>query len=162
MLLCGSQSWLQAAFRPPGGLESLPAGAIARHDCPPHASSPQIPRYREFEANPPNSAVLARYHLAMDYQVGILVIGDNHFIVRGPQPDGPTALALARHWSLIGIGTETPALLRGWKISTREFRENLQWAVIVPEENHISVAVAQLLDELRARGVEVTYYGSSS
>jgi hypothetical protein len=36
--------------------------------------------------------------------VGILVMGDNHLIVRGPLPDRETALALARHWSLIQIG----------------------------------------------------------
>jgi hypothetical protein len=36
--------------------------------------------------------------------VGILVHGDNHFIVRGPMPDPETALALTRHWSVIQIG----------------------------------------------------------
>ena len=30
--------------------------------------------------------------------VGILVLGDGHFIVRGPFPDRETALVLARHW----------------------------------------------------------------
>ena len=30
---------------------------------------------------------------------GILVCGDNHFIVRGPRPSHATALDLARHWS---------------------------------------------------------------
>jgi hypothetical protein len=91
----------------------------------------------------------------MDYEVGILVHGDNHFIVRGPLPDWATALALVRHWSLIGIGSTTPASLRGWQISTKEFRENLQWAVLVPGENPPSPAVAQLLDELRARGIAI-------
>ena len=36
--------------------------------------------------------------------VGILVHGDNHFIVRGPLPDQEVALAIVRHWSLIQIG----------------------------------------------------------
>jgi hypothetical protein len=98
----------------------------------------------------------------MDYQVGILVNGDNHFIVRGPAPDGATALALARHWSLIGIGTETPSALRAWRIATKEFRENLQWAVVVAGEREISAAVAQLLDELRMRGVQVIYHRSAA
>ena len=40
----------------------------------------------------------SRHEIAM---VGILVYGDNHFIVRGPPPDGEVALALVRHWSLI-------------------------------------------------------------
>jgi len=91
----------------------------------------------------------------MDYEVGILVHGDNHFIVRGPLPDRATALALVRHWSLIGIGSTTPECLRGWQISTREFRENLQWAVLAPAENLPSPAVAQLLDQLRARGIVI-------
>jgi hypothetical protein len=91
----------------------------------------------------------------MDYEVGILVHGDNHFIVRGSLPDRATALALVRHWSLIGIGAVTPEGLRGWQISTKEFRENLQWAVHVPGENPPSPAVQQLLDELRARGIAI-------
>ncbi len=87
--------------------------------------------------------------------VGILVHGNNHFIVRGPLPDRATALELARHWSLIQIGGTTPPDLAGWSIVTREFRENLQWAVIVPGEGEISPAVAALLDELSARGIAV-------
>jgi hypothetical protein len=87
--------------------------------------------------------------------VGILVHGDNHFIVRGPRPDGVTALALARHWSLIQIGAKTPASLDKWSITSREFRENLQWAVVVPGDTEVSLAVLQLLDELRARGIRI-------
>jgi hypothetical protein len=89
--------------------------------------------------------------------VGILVHGDNHFIVRGPAPDEAAALALVRHWSVIQIGAVTPPELSGWRISTREFRENLEWAIVVPGEAGISAAVAQLLDELRARGIEVRW-----
>ena len=69
---------------------------------------------------------------------GILVHGDNHFIVGGPLPDRPTALALARHWSLIEIGGTTPAALAQWSIRSKEFRENLEWAVIVPGDGEIS------------------------
>ncbi len=85
--------------------------------------------------------------------VGILVNGDNHFIVRGPLPDSETALALARHWSLIEIGATTPPALAEWQIVIREFRENLEWAVIVPADTDVSPAVQTLLDELAARGV---------
>ena len=81
--------------------------------------------------------------------------GDNHFIVRGPRPDWPTAVALARHWSLIGIGTTTPAWLAEWRISTKEFREDLEWAVVVPGDGEMSSAVAQLLDEMHARGIPI-------
>jgi hypothetical protein len=87
--------------------------------------------------------------------VGILVIGNNHFIVRGPFPNRETAVALARHWSLIQIGQTTPAALERWTISTREFRENLEWAVIVRGDGEIAPAVAQLLEELSGRGITI-------
>jgi hypothetical protein len=87
--------------------------------------------------------------------VGILVHGDNHFIVRGPLPDRGVARALIRHWSIIQIGATTPPSLEGWRISTKEFREDLEWAVIVPGNNEISPAVTQLLDELSARGITI-------
>ncbi len=88
-------------------------------------------------------------------KLGILVHGDNHFIVRGPLPRREDALALARHWSVIQIGGETPKPLAAWRISTKEFREELEWAVIIPAESQISVAVATLLGELRARGIAI-------
>lgn len=87
--------------------------------------------------------------------VGILVHGNNHFIVRGPPPDRATALALVRNWSLIQIGRKTPDSLEAWSISTREFRENLEWAVVLPGDGEVTSAVNQLLDELSARGVDV-------
>jgi hypothetical protein len=85
--------------------------------------------------------------------VGILVHGGNHFIVRGPLPDRETALALVRHWTVIRIGATTPPALQRWRISSREFREDLQWAVIAPAESEISPAVAELLTGLSARGI---------
>ena len=91
--------------------------------------------------------------------VGILVHGDNHFIVRGPLPDRETALELVRHWSLIQIGAETPEHLARWSISTREFRENLEWAWVVPGDvpgdGAMTEVVAKLLGELAARGIAV-------
>lgn len=87
--------------------------------------------------------------------VGILVHGDNHFIVRGPAPDAAAAIALARHWSMIQIGSQTPAALSRWRISTKEFREDLQWAIIVPGEGETSPAVRQLLEELAGRGIAI-------
>jgi len=88
--------------------------------------------------------------------VGILVHGDNHFIVHGPLPEREFALALARHWSLMRIGATTPPLLDPWRIISREFRENLEWAVIVPGDGEIWPAVTVLLDELAARGLAST------
>jgi hypothetical protein len=87
--------------------------------------------------------------------IGILVCGDNHFIVSGPLPDRATALALALHWSLIQIGQTMPLHLRSWTIVTRAFRENLEWAVVVPGDGEVAPAVAQLLKELSARGIAI-------
>ena len=85
--------------------------------------------------------------------LGILVHGDNHFIVRGPLPGRAVALDLARHWSLIQIDRKTPPELDRWRISSKEYRENLEWAVLVPGDGEISPAVSQLLDELSGRGI---------
>jgi hypothetical protein len=87
--------------------------------------------------------------------IGILVCGDNHFIVSGPLPDQEAALALAQHWSIIQIGQTTPQSLIGWSIVTRAFREDLAWAVIVPGDGKTTPAVAQLLTELSARGIAI-------
>jgi hypothetical protein len=87
--------------------------------------------------------------------IGLLVCGDNHFIVSGPLPDRASALALARHWSIIQIGQTTPPSLQSWIIVTRAFREDLAWAVIVPGDGEVTPAVAQLLQELSARGITI-------
>jgi hypothetical protein len=87
--------------------------------------------------------------------LGILVHGNNHFIVRGPLPDRATALALVKHWSVIQIGATTLTSLDQWSISSREFRENLNWAVVIPGDGEISQAVAVLLGELSARGIAI-------
>ena len=89
----------------------------------------------------------------MNYTVGILVHGDNHFIVRGPRPNPVEAHALARHWSLIKIGEPTPPALRQWTISSREFREDLTWVAIVPGDGETMPAVTQLLAQLSERGI---------
>lgn len=81
--------------------------------------------------------------------IGILVYGDNHFIVAGPRPDEATARALARQWSIIQIGGVTP--IPGWEIRTKAFREDLEWAVIVPADEPHSPAVVELLAELERR-----------
>ena len=87
--------------------------------------------------------------------VGILVHGDNHFILSGPDPDEASALALARHWSIIQIGDQKSLSFDQWEIRTKEFRENLEWAVIVPGDGAISPAVSLLLAELSSRGIAV-------
>ena len=86
--------------------------------------------------------------------VGILVHGDNHLILRGPLPEREVARELVRRWSLVQIGTATPHL-DGWQVVTREFRENLEWAAVVPSDTAISPAVSNLLEELSTRGITI-------
>jgi len=70
-------------------------------------------------------------------------------------PNRENALALIRHWSFIQIGATTPPPLDQWQIISQEFRENLEWAVVVPGDGEISPAVTGLLDELAARGITI-------
>jgi hypothetical protein len=87
--------------------------------------------------------------------VGILVHGNNHFILSGPLPDEANALALARHWSVIQIGEKKSHALGQWQIRDKEFRENLEWAVVVPGDRDTSPGVSELLAELSARGIVI-------
>ena len=87
--------------------------------------------------------------------IGILVCGDNHFIVEGPRPDMEMAKSLARYWSVIQIGRRVPQELQSWNIVTRAFRENLEWAIVVPGDGELNPAVALLLNELSARGIAI-------
>ena len=87
--------------------------------------------------------------------LGILVCGDNHFIVEGPRPDAETAKSLARYWSMIQIGRRMPRELQNWSIVRRAFRENLEWAIVVPGDGEMNPAVGLLLKELAARGIAI-------
>jgi hypothetical protein len=87
--------------------------------------------------------------------LGILVHGDNHFVVRGPLPSRSQAFALVHHWSVIQIGKTTPTELSPWRISSKEFREGLQWAVVVPANAEMTAAVKQLIEELSSRGIRI-------
>jgi len=87
--------------------------------------------------------------------VGILVHGNNHYILSGPLPNEAEALAMARNWSVVHIGEAKSQRFERWEIRNKEFRENLDWAVIVPGDRQTSPGVAELLGELAARGVEI-------
>jgi hypothetical protein len=87
--------------------------------------------------------------------VGILVHGNNHYILSGPQPNEAEALELVRHWGVIRIGEPISFAYGRWEIRTKEFRENLEWAVVVPDELETSAGVAELLGELSGRGIEI-------
>jgi hypothetical protein len=91
--------------------------------------------------------------------LGILVHGDNHFILSGPAPDESSAVRMARHWALVQIGGEKSAKFENWEIRTKEFRENLEWAVIVIGEKEISEGVQKLLAEMSARGIQIYKFG---
>ena len=90
--------------------------------------------------------------------VGVLVHGNNHFILRGPRPDEPTALRLARHWSVIQIGEAASLTCEHWEIRNQEYRENLTWAVVLPGDREASPGARQLLSELSARNVHIDRY----
>jgi len=60
---------------------------------------------------------------------------------------------LARHWSMIQIGDTKSAVFERLEIRTKEFRENLEWAVVVPGDREISPGAAELLTGLAARGI---------
>jgi len=87
--------------------------------------------------------------------VGILVHGNNHFILSGPSPDDATALALVRHWSIFQIGEVKSPSFGLWHVRSEEFQESLTWAVVVPGNRELSPGVAQLLGKLSARGVTI-------
>ena len=87
--------------------------------------------------------------------VGILVHGNNHFILSGPLPDEVMALAIVRYWFIIQIGEVKSSSFGQWQIKSKEFRENLEWALVVPGDRGVSPGVAQLLGELSNRGVAI-------
>ncbi|GAC1625666.1 MAG: hypothetical protein NVS9B13_21320 [Candidatus Acidiferrum sp.] len=89
---------------------------------------------------------------------GILVHGNNHFILSGPMPDEAAAVALARHWSIIQIGEKKSQAFGAWEIREKEFRENLEWAGVVPGERETSPGAAKLLAELEERGIVIHKY----
>lgn len=89
--------------------------------------------------------------------MGLLVDGDNHLILRGPRPTLAEARSLAAHFGLsfaqIAPRLDRTGRFAAWTISTREFREHLTWAFVLPSALSPSPAVRQLLNELSARGV---------
>ena len=87
--------------------------------------------------------------------VGILVHGNSHFILSGPEPSAAEGIAIAWHFSLLKIGEPVSNAFEQWEIRNKEFRENLEWAVVVPGDTEVSPAASQLLGELAERGVVV-------
>ena len=91
--------------------------------------------------------------------LGLLVCGDNHLVLRGPRPAQAEAHAIVAHFGLSLAQIRPPpdrsGEFREWRISLREFREELAWAVVLPAGTALSPAVRQLLDELAAREIGI-------
>ena len=87
--------------------------------------------------------------------VGILVQGNNHFVLSGPCPTEAEATMLLRHWSIVQIGEAKSQKFERWEIRNKEFRESLEWAVIVPGDRKMSPAILQLLTEFRRKYMTV-------
>ncbi|MBX9600609.1 MAG: hypothetical protein K2X35_06385 [Bryobacteraceae bacterium] len=87
--------------------------------------------------------------------LGILVHGSNHHIVRGPLPDAAAARELVKRWEFVQDLTRPAVVPPLWRISTREFRENIEWAVVLANGEPHAAAVETLLAELAFRGVRV-------
>jgi hypothetical protein len=89
--------------------------------------------------------------------LGLIVFGEDHFLIRGPQPDPATARELVRRWIFPGLDDllGKTALLPDWRITTREFREDISWAIQMERQQPASPAVQQLLNEIAGRGVEI-------
>jgi hypothetical protein len=91
--------------------------------------------------------------------LGLIVCGDNHFLIRAPQPSAAEARALVRRWTFPSVADllgQSPPLPPQYQISTREFRENITWALVLSSPEPHSPAVAQLLSELIQRGILIT------
>jgi hypothetical protein len=87
--------------------------------------------------------------------VGILVHGDNHLILAGPLPAPACARRLARSFGLSVVALGAVRSSGPWEIRTKEYRENLAWAVQLESGGAPSSAVAALLNELAARGITI-------
>ena len=98
--------------------------------------------------------------------LGLLVYGDNHLVLRGPRPAQSEAHEIVAHFGLslaqIRPQPDRSGEFRKWRISLREFREELAWAVVLPAGTALSPAVRQLLDELAAREIGIDWLEENS
>ena len=80
-------------------------------------------------------------------------------MVRGPEPTVSEARLLVRRWEFPTVEDllSPPVPDPRWQISVKEFREDLQWAIVLPAETEPTDAVRQLLSELKHRGVSILY-----
>jgi hypothetical protein len=78
---------------------------------------------------------------------------NRHGLIAGATGTGKTktlqllAEHFSRHFSVVKIGEPVSNAFEKWKIRNKEFRENLEWAVVVPGDSEISPGVSKLLAE---------------
>jgi hypothetical protein len=53
--------------------------------------------------------------------VGILIHGNNHFILSGPLPDEAAPVAPVRNWSIVQIGEAKSSSFGEWEIRSKSF-----------------------------------------
>lgn len=85
------------------------------------------------------------------------VRGSNHILVEGPRLPYPQALHLFHQLeqpSLASLTNPRPVLPPTHRLITQAFRENIALVYLFPSAEAHSPSVAQLLDELRQKGVE--------
>lgn len=85
---------------------------------------------------------------------GLLTHRDNHHILQGPCPTPDQARRLVFELEYPDPLRRSSPLLTEWTVLTRAFRDKLQWAVVVGNEESCGEAVRVLLKELAARGVQ--------
>jgi len=62
---------------------------------------------------------------------------------------------MAREFNLVKVAKAPVNSFEKWEIRNKEFRENLEWAVVVPADTEMTHGVSQLLGELAERGVVI-------
>ena len=80
---------------------------------------------------------------------------EQSFYFAGAATEQSRGAPLADNWRLVQIGEVKPTKFEQWEICFKEYRESLQWAMILPGERETSPAVVELLAELARRGVAI-------
>lgn len=84
----------------------------------------------------------------MTLPLGLIVCGEDHFLIRGVKPDLEMARYLVRRWTFPSVDDVlglSPPMPSGWRITTKEFREDISWVIVLACSSVVSEAVRQLL-----------------
>jgi len=80
--------------------------------------------------------------------LGLIVCCEDHFLIRGVKPDLEMARYLVRRWTFPSVDDVlglSPPLPTEWRITTKEFREDISWVIVVACASRVSEAVVGLL-----------------